>query len=56
MIVIKWISFILVCLDTLSYMIDGTKKEGTASFVGLCIGSAARAYVLCNTVIYWLLA
>lgn len=56
MIVLKWICFILVCLDTLGYIIEQSEKKGIDYFIGLCLGIAARVYVLYGTVAYWLLA
>lgn len=61
--VLKWICFILVCLDTLSYIFQGADKmqnEKRASsklgrFIGLCVGIAARVYVLCGTATCWLM-
>lgn len=53
--VLNWFCFILVCLDTVGYIIDKSRNKN-CSFVGLLIGIAARAYVLYNTVTYWLLA
>jgi hypothetical protein len=61
---LKWICFILVCLDTLSYILnqaDNIKNENKASskiakFLGLCSGIAARVFVLCGTATCWLLA
>lgn len=64
MIVLKWICFILVCLDTLSYIIEKTEKmkeeykpsDRAGTFIGLCLGIAARVYVLYGAAAYWLLA
>ena len=61
---LKWICFILVCLDTLSYILnqaDNIKNENKTSskiakFLGLCSGIAARVFVLCGTATCWLLA
>lgn len=62
--VLKWICFILVCLDTLSYIISQVdnirnKKKTTGKvggFIGLCVGIAARVYVLCGAATCWLMA
>ena len=57
MTVLKWICFILVCLDTVGYIIEqGKKREGIGHLIGLCLGIAARVYVLYGAVAYWLLA
>ena len=57
MIVLKWICFILVCLDTVGYIIKkGSEINGVASLIGLCLGIAARVYVLYGAAAYWLLA
>lgn len=61
--VLKWICFILVCLDVLSYIIEEADKVKIASnkssavgkFVGMCVGVAARVFVLCGTATEWLL-
>jgi hypothetical protein len=55
MIVLKWICFILVCLDTVTYIISqGRKSDGVAHFIGLCLGIAARVYVLYGAASCWL--
>lgn len=47
MIVLKWICFILVCLDTVGYIVEkANQMNGVASLIGLCLGIAARVYVL----------
>lgn len=64
MIILKWICFILVCLDVINYIIkqaDKTKNESSSSskagrFVGFLLGIASRVYVLYGTATYWLLA
>lgn len=54
--VLKWICFILVCLDTLSYILEqASNMKSIANFIGLCIGIAARVYVLYGAATYWLL-
>ena len=61
---LNWVCFILVCLDTVSYIIEqgikiGNVKDAStrvAKSIGLCVGIAARVYVLYNTVNCWLLA
>lgn len=60
---LKWVCFILVCLDTLSYILhqaDNIKNENktsgkVAKFLGLCTGIAARVFVLCGAATGWLL-
>ena len=55
--ILKWICFLIVCLDTVSYIINQWQKADCVSrFIGLCIGIAARVYVLYGTTVYWLLA
>ena len=64
MIVLKWICFILVCLDTVSYIIEQADRMNSehkpstkvGRLVGLCLGIAARVYVLYGAAAYWLLA
>lgn len=56
MMILKWICFILVCLDVVSYIAyQVNEMDGAIRFIGLCIGLAARVYVLYNTATYWLL-
>ena len=60
--ILKWICYLLVCLDTLSYIISQVdvirNKKKTSSkvggFVGLCAGLAARVYVLYGAGTCWL--
>lgn len=55
MIVLKWICFILVCLDTISYIVNqGKKTDCISKLIGLCLGTAARVYVLYGAAAYWL--
>lgn len=56
MIILKWICFILVCLDTVSYIM-GKKDDikSVASLIGLCLGIAARVFVLYGVVTCWLI-
>lgn len=62
--VLNWICFILVCLDTLSYILEQADKinntselsSRVAKFMGLLTGIAARVYVLYNAAAYWLFA
>ncbi len=56
MIVLKWICFILVCLDTVGYIIEGAKDiENIGSLIGLLLGIAARVFVLYGALTCWLL-
>lgn len=56
MIVLKWICFIIVCLGTVTYIINqGRKLDGVAHFIGLCLGIAARVYVLYGAASCWLI-
>ena len=62
--ILKWICFLLVCLDTVNYIINGAdkiKEEYRTSskigrFIGLCTGIAARVYVLYGAGTCWLSA
>jgi len=57
MTVLKWICFILVCLDTISYIVEQANKlDGIARLIGLLLGIAARVYVLYGAAAYWLMA
>ena len=54
--IIKWICFIIVCSDTLSYILMQADKElDVGGAIGTLFGIVARVYVLYNTVTYWLL-
>lgn len=61
---LKWVCFITVCFDVLSYILntaDNIRNENKTSskiakFLGLCSGIAARVFVLCGTATCWLLA
>lgn len=58
MTILNWISFIIVCLDTVGYIIDKARDERCKGFVcliGLLVGIALRVYVLYNAATYWLL-
>lgn len=56
MIVLKWICFILVCIDVVGYIIKKARDmEGIASLIGLLLGIAARVFVLYGTLTCWLL-
>lgn len=60
--VLKWICFIIVCLDTVSYIAEQTNRlekcnktaEKAGSLLGLCIGIVARVYVLYGAGTCWL--
>ena len=62
MIFLKWISFILVCLDTVSYIIGQAARieskfkvsDKIGGIIGLCLGIAARVYVLYGAGTCWL--
>ena len=64
MMVLKCICFILVCLDTVSYIVEQAYRIGKerdtygkiCRFLGLCVGIAARVYVLYGACVYWLTA
>lgn len=58
MIILKWICFLLVCLDTVRYVISKAQNNlnSIASLIGLLTGIAARVFVLHGTLTYWLLA
>lgn len=56
MIVLKWICFILVCIDVVGYIIEKARDmESIASLIGLLLGIAARVFVLYGTLTCWLL-
>ena len=52
--IIKWMCFIIVCSDTLNYILECAEER--TSIVGVFVGIAIRVYVLYNTATYWLLA
>lgn len=56
LIILKWICFILVCLDTVSYIIEKVDKLNDYCIViGMLLGIAARVFVLYGTLTCWLL-
>lgn len=56
MMVLKWICFLIVCLDALAYIIDKSSNiKNIGTIIGLMLGIAARVFVLYNTLIYWVL-
>lgn len=57
-IVLKWFCFILVCADTVSYMMSKMAKNKSKAIgisIGLIIGILARIFVLYGTATCWLL-
>ena len=62
--ILKWICFILSCLDVVSYIIEGADRikvvykmsEKIGRCIGLCVGIAARVYVLYGAGTFWLYA
>jgi hypothetical protein len=53
----KWFCFILICADTVSYIINKSKEvENVAGLMGLMTGITARGCALYGLVTYWLLA
>ena len=56
MAVLKWICFILVCLDTVGYIIEKVENmDSVGHLIGLLIGIACRVFVLYGTATCWLL-
>lgn len=61
MAVLKWICFIIVFFDFVSYVVDKAKTEcdskagRVGTFIGMSIGIAARIFVLYGTATCWLL-
>lgn len=56
--ILKWVCFIIVCLDTVGYIIEfgtGKRKGGFGSLIGMLGGIAARCFVLYGTLTCWLL-
>ena len=64
MTILKWFCFILVCTDTVMYVISQIVKNKSdtkmskiiGDSIGLIIGILARAFVLYGTATCWLLA
>ena len=53
----KWFCFILICADTVSYIISHAERvENVAGSLGLMTGIAARGCALYGLVTYWVLA
>ena len=57
LIVLKWICFILACFDVIAYIVNKTKTmdNDIGFFIGISIGTAARAFVLYGAATCWLL-
>lgn len=54
---LKWICFLLVCLDVVGYVIEkGKELDSFGNLIGLLIGIAARVFVLYGTATCWLLS
>lgn len=58
LLVLKWICFIIVCLDTVSYVMEFGNKEkrgrGLGVLIGMICGITARVFVLYGTATTWL--
>ena len=62
MIVLKWICFLVVCIDVIKYIVEQTiriiiecKISGKAGgFIWVCLGIAVRVSVLYGIAVYWL--
>ena len=53
--VLKWICFLLVCLDVVGYVIEKSNNiKCFSNLLGLLIGIAARVFVLYGTATCWL--
>lgn len=56
MLVLKWICFIIVCLDVVAYLGDKLdNKANIATIIGVFLGILARFYVLYGTYTCWLM-
>lgn len=58
LLVLKWICFLIVCLDSISYVLEfgeGKHGKGFSVVIGLVFGVIARVIVLYGTVTTWLL-
>ena len=52
----KWLCFILLCVDTVKYIVSHTEDvDSVAVLLGLMTGIAARGCALYGTVTYWVL-
>ena len=52
----KWFCFILICSDTVKYIITHAKNvDSVAGILGLMTGITARGCALYGTVTYWVL-
>lgn len=53
----KWFGFILICADTVGYIVEQANKlDGIARLIGLSAGIALRVYALYGAATCWLLA
>ena len=61
MTLLKWICFIIVCLDFIGYIIEkstyenDSKARNLGEVLGLILGTIARVFVLYGTATCWLL-
>lgn len=57
--ILKWICFVIVCIDVIAYILDfgNGKREinGASTIFGMLIGVAARVFVLYGAATCWLL-
>lgn len=57
MIVLKWLCFALICLDTARCTIKRTEDMDSVAFlIGLLIGIVCRVFALYGTLTCWLFA
>ena len=57
MIIIKYICFIFLCLDSLNYFLENMSNDHihqSSYFLGLILGVIGRLYALYGTYNYWL--
>ena len=53
----KWICFILICTDTISYVTRWANKvDNVGTLIGLMTGIVARVCALYGTAAYWVFA
>lgn len=63
MMLLKWICFILVCLDVVGYIIEKTdmirneikSSSKISRLIGMLLGITARVYILYGAATCWLL-
>lgn len=56
LVILKCFCFILVCLDTIGYIMDASGRvKNFVNLFGFMVGIAARVFLLYGVLTYWIL-